>query len=106
MLDGALVAIATADLDLTQIGELCAPGLRSLGIPAALVTTTGVVVASVDTGMVAGKPLAQTQQDWVTRCTRAWTVGPDGWGLARSATFDWALLMRASVHARARRGDN
>ena len=94
LLDGALVAIATADLNLAQLGQLCAPGLRSLGRPAALVTMSGVVVASADATLRPGKPLPEMQREWVTRATSAWTPGPDGWGLARTPTFDWALLVR------------
>lgn len=94
-LDGQLQAIATGDLDLVQIGRLCAPGLESVARPAALVTTTGVVVASTTGSWPAGLPLPDAHREWVSRSTGPWTKGSDGWGLARSATLDWALMVRS-----------
>jgi len=91
---GELIGVATADIDLDQIGELCSPALRRIGRPAALVTATGVVVASTEADLLpAGKPLPDRTRDWLTATCGAWTDGPDGAAVARTPTLDWALLL-------------
>jgi hypothetical protein len=79
-LDGRVVAVATADLDLAAVGALCAPALRRLGAPAALIGEAGAVVATnAPQRFVAGRP--------VDDATRAAAT------LYRSAALDWALLV-------------
>lgn len=95
VLEGSLAAVTTADLDLAQLGRLCTPGLRSLGRPAALVTHTGVVVASTATTLLAGRRLPEDVASWAALdVVRPWTRGPrEGSGIACTATLDWALLI-------------
>ena len=50
-----LVGVATADIDLGQIGRLVAPALAKVGAPAALVGDGGVVVASCDRRLAPGE---------------------------------------------------
>jgi hypothetical protein len=79
-LDGAVVAVATADLDLARVAELCAPALARVGGPAALVGEAGAVVATNDRArFTLGRP--------VDEAVRA------GAALHRSPALDWALLV-------------
>ncbi len=48
VLDGRVVDVATADLDLGRVAELCASALRRVGAPCALVGGDGAVVATSD----------------------------------------------------------
>jgi hypothetical protein len=80
VLDDALVAVATADLDVAAVAELCAPALRRLGRPAALLGEAGKVVATNDRARFAlGAPVADD--------VRAAGV------VHRSPALDWSLLV-------------
>lgn len=93
-LDAELLGVATADINLDQIGRLCAPALHRLARSAALVTATGVVVASSDVERWApGKPLPDRTCEWVAASSGPMTSGPDGATVARTPTLDWALLL-------------
>jgi hypothetical protein len=86
VLDGAVVAVATADLDLAGVAGLCAPALRRLGRPAALLGEAGAVVATNDATRF---PLGQ---------------GADAAELAagtvhRSPALDWSLLVAGAADA-------
>jgi hypothetical protein len=77
-LEGAIVAVATADLDLTGVAGLCLPALRRLRRPAALVGEAGTVVATNDRAcFVPGSPAPELA----------------GAALHRSPALDWALLV-------------
>jgi hypothetical protein len=79
VLDGAVVAVATADLDLGRVAELCAPALSRVAGPAALVGEAGAVVATNDPARFAlGRPVDEAVLAAGT--------------LHRSAALDWALL--------------
>jgi hypothetical protein len=79
-LDGAVVAVATADLDLARVAELCAPALARVGRPAALVGEAGAVVAANDTTRFPlGRPVDEQ-------------VRAEG-ELYRSPALDWTLLV-------------
>jgi hypothetical protein len=80
VLDDVLVAVATADLDLVAVAELCAPALRRLGGPAALLGEAGMVVATNDRARFA---LGTVVADDV----RAEGV------VHRSPALDWSLLV-------------
>jgi hypothetical protein len=80
LLDDALVAVATADLDLGGVAELCAPALRRLGGPAALLGEAGKVVATNDRARFAlGAPVAGDLR----------AAGVEH----RSPALDWSLLV-------------
>jgi hypothetical protein len=78
-LDGRIVAIATADLDLGRVAALCAPALRSLRRPAALIGEGGRVVATSDPGrFTLGAPADGVSGDVAVH---------------RSPALDWALVV-------------
>ena len=80
LLDGDVVAVATADLDLARVADLCAPALRRVAGSAALVGEAGIVVASNDrVRLPLGRPVAEELRAAAT--------------LHRSAALDWALLV-------------
>jgi hypothetical protein len=77
-LEGAIVAVATADLDLMGVARLCLPALRRLRAPAALVGEAGTVVATNDRAcFMPGAPAPEVP----------------GAALHRSPALDWALLV-------------
>jgi hypothetical protein len=79
-LDGRVVAVATADLDLGRVADLCAPALARVGAPAALVGEAGAVVATNDRAhFPLGRPVDAARQAEAT--------------LHRSPALDWALLV-------------
>jgi hypothetical protein len=80
ILDGAVVAVATADLDLRRVAELCAPALSRLGAPAALVGEGGAVVATNDPARFpVGRPV-----DAAVRAEATTHASP---------AVDWSLLV-------------
>ncbi|MCW2985735.1 MAG: hypothetical protein JWR63_3305, partial [Conexibacter sp.] len=80
LLAGRTVAVATADLDLARLAELCAPALGRIGAPAALVGEGGAVVAASDRSRFPlGRPVAP-------ELLAAGT-------LHRSVALDWSLLV-------------
>jgi hypothetical protein len=82
VLDGTLVAVATADLDLAAVAQLCAPALRRLPRPAALLGEAGNVVATSDPARFPlGAPVPEAEA----------AAGV----LHRSPALDWALLVAA-----------
>jgi hypothetical protein len=84
VLDGAFVAVATADLDLAGVAALCVPALRRLGRPAALLGEAGQVVATNDAArFTLGAAVAQDER----------TAG----AVHRSPALDWALLVAAQA---------
>jgi methyl-accepting chemotaxis protein len=90
---GVALGVTTADIDLQAVAKLCAPALRSLGSPAALISASGVVVTSTDPVRFAvGEPLPGTLADWVREEREPHAEGPDGAQLSRVPTLDWALF--------------
>ena len=87
-LGSELLGVATVDIDLNQIGAICAPALRGLGAPAMLVSEGGTVIAAVGPGM----PAAGSRVE-VAEGAEAWRVH-DGWSIARSPALGWALHVR------------
>jgi hypothetical protein len=90
--DGDLVGVATADIDLRQIGRLVAPALGRVGAPAALVGDGGVVVASTDRRLEPGKPVPAALHGWTGRAADGWTRLDTGVTTARTPTLGWTLL--------------
>ncbi len=97
--DGALVGIATADIDLGQIGRLVAPALRQVGVPAALIGDGGVVVASSDPRLKPGAPVPPELHSWRGRPPAGWTRHADEVVTARTPTLGWTLLLIPARHA-------
>jgi methyl-accepting chemotaxis protein len=89
---GDLVGVATADIDLRQIGRLVAPALAKFGMPAALVGDGGVVVATNDPRLEPGKPLPVDLHTWTGRAPDGWTRLDSGVITARTPTFGWTLV--------------
>ena len=87
-----LVGVATADIDLRQIGRLVAPALARVGKPAALVGDGGVVVASSDRRLHPGKPLPPDLHTWTGRAPDGWTQLDSGVITARTPTLGWTLI--------------
>jgi hypothetical protein len=86
LLDGVVVGVATADLDLEGVAALCVPALRRLGAPAALVGEAGAVVATNDPARFPlGRPVADAARDGVVA--------------HRSAALDWSLLVAGEARA-------
>ena len=92
--EDTVVGVATADIGLGQIASLCGEALAELDRPAALVTSSGVVVcATASTGLVAGQRLDKPLASWVGSCRAGWTSGgPGREGLSLLPTLDWGLL--------------
>jgi Methyl-accepting chemotaxis protein (MCP) signalling domain len=87
-----LVGVATADIDLRQIGRLVAPALARVGKPAALVGDGGVVVATSDRRLHPGKPLPPGLHTWTGRAPDGWTQLDSGVITARTPTLGWTLI--------------
>ena len=96
--DDVIVGVATADIGLGQLDELCREPLSGLCRPAALVTATGVVVtANPSSVLTAGQHLDASLAQWVGRCGPGWTDGgPGGVALSLLPTLDWGLLTWSS----------
>ena len=89
---GDLVGVATADIDLRQIGRLVAPALGKVGSPAALVGDGGVVVASSDRRLQPGQPVGSDLHTWTGRAPNGWTQLDTGVITARIPTLGWTLV--------------
>jgi methyl-accepting chemotaxis protein len=87
-----LVGVATADIDLRQIGRLVAPALARVGMPAALVGDGGVVIATSDRRLHPGKPLPPDLHTWTGRAPDGWTQLGSGVITARTPTLGWTLI--------------
>jgi hypothetical protein len=87
-----LVGVATADIDLRQIGRLVAPALARVGMPAALVGDGGVVIATSDRRLHPGKPLPPDLHTWTGRAPDGWTQLDSGVITARTPTLGWTLI--------------
>jgi hypothetical protein len=87
-----LVGVATADIDLRQIGRLIAPALAKVGTPAALVGDGGVVVASSDRRLHPGQPVPSELHTWTGRAPDGWTQLDSGVVTARTPTLGWTLI--------------
>jgi hypothetical protein len=87
-----LVGVATADIDLGQIGRLVAPALAKVGAPAALVGDGGVVVASSDRRLVPGKPVPPELHAWEGRAPDGCLTRESGVLTARTPTLGWSLI--------------
>ena len=80
LLDGRVVAVATADLDLCRVAELCAPALSRVRGAAALIGEAGAVVATNDPQRFAlGRPVDATLRESAA--------------VHRTPALDWALLV-------------
>jgi methyl-accepting chemotaxis protein len=91
--DGDLVGVATADIDLGQIGRLVAPALANVGTPAALVGDGGVVVASSDRRLEPGAAVPPHLHVWAGRAPDGWTRLDSGALSARTPTLGWTLVV-------------
>jgi len=87
-----LVGVATADIDLGQIGRLVAPALAKVGAPAALVGDGGVVVASCDRRLVPGKLVPPGLHAWEGRAPDGCLTRESGVLTARTPTLGWTLI--------------
>ena len=91
--DGDLVGIATADIDLGQIGRLVAPALTLVGAPAALIGDGGGVVASSDPRLKPGKPMPPELHTWNGQPPAGWTRHDNAVVTARAPTLGWTLIL-------------
>jgi hypothetical protein len=88
-----LVGVATADIDLTQIGKLVATALDRVGAPAALVGDGGIVVASSDRRLAPGKPVPPELHTWDGRPADGCATSDAGVLTAHTPTLGWTLLV-------------
>jgi hypothetical protein len=89
--DGAFIALAGAEMTLTQLGDLTRPALRGVGVPAALVTPDGALVCGE------GLDEARVKQLWgavegMRKPEASFTEPSPGVTLTRSASLPWWLL--------------
>jgi hypothetical protein len=98
--DAGAVAVTTADIDLAAVARLCAPPLRTLNGPAALVSRAGVIVTSTDPeGMSVGATVSDELRTWVAGVEVAHATGPAGATLSHLPTLDWLLLQPGAARA-------
>jgi Methyl-accepting chemotaxis protein (MCP) signalling domain/Methyl-accepting chemotaxis protein-like, first PDC sensor domain len=90
-----VIAVATADLNVEQIQEICRPALDTVGHPNILATAAGHVVAS--SAPQAFPPGSRAPED--VTAALAQTTGPwartNHCAVARLPTFEWALCVVA-----------
>jgi ABC-type transporter Mla subunit MlaD len=87
-----ILGVTTADMDLAAVSRLCAPALRRLSGPAALVTRSGLVVTSSDPSVQVGQPVADELRQWIADARDQHATGPGEACLSWVPTLDWLLL--------------
>jgi methyl-accepting chemotaxis protein len=98
---GRFLGVGATDLRVEQIGTLCAPALRRLGAPAALVNHEGRIVASTDArALPAGAELPGDASAWALAEDGVFAERADGTAVARLATLQWSLVVLPAVDAR------
>jgi hypothetical protein len=91
---GRFIGVGAADLRVEQVDALCAPLLRRIGRPAALVNHDGLVVASSDAAALrAGDALPGDAGAWALAQPGVWAERGDGTAVARMATLQWSLVV-------------
>ena len=98
---GRFLGIAATDLRVEQLGTLCAPALRRVGAPAALVNHTGRIVASSDAVRLRpGDPAPRDAGTWAAAQPGVWAERSDGIAVARIATLPWSLVVLPAAEGR------
>ena len=98
---GRFLGVGATDLRVEQLGALCGPSLRRLGVPAALVNHEGRIVASSDpAALPPGDPAPGDTGAWAVAQPGVWAERTDGTAVARIATLPWSLVTLPVITAR------
>jgi len=98
---GRFLGIGATDLRVEQLGALCAPALRRVGAPVALVNHEGRIVASSDAARLRpGDAAPGDAGTWAAAQTGVWAERTDGTAVARIATLPWSLVLLPAAEGR------
>lgn len=90
---GRLLGLACAEITLERVGELVAPTLQALPMPAALVSPEGLVVASAHPRMQPGDPVAELAHQAVGEASTFFAEHSPDVTIARSPALSWRIVV-------------